>query len=34
MNFKINLVFQIKMFFLNDQKLKKKIKYLQNEKSF
>ena len=34
MNFKINLTFLIEPFFLNDQTVKPKIKYLENEKSF
>ena len=34
MNFGINLIFLIKLFLLYDQKVKTKIKNLENEKSF
>ena len=33
-NFEINLTSLIKQFFLHDQKVKTKFKYLENEKSF
>ena len=33
-NFEINLIFLIKPFFLHDQTVKTKFKYLENEKSF
>ena len=34
MNFEVNLIFSIKLFFLHDQKVTTKPKYLENEKSF
>ena len=33
-NFKSNLIFPIKPFFLHAEKVKTKIKYLENERSF
>ena len=33
MNFNIGLIFLVKLFFLHDQKVKKKI-YIENEKSY
>ena len=34
MNFEVNLIFLIKPFFLRDQKLTEKFKYLVKKKSF
>ena len=34
MDFEINLIFLIELFFLHDQKFITKLKYLENEKSF
>ena len=34
MDFEINLIILISPFFLHDQKLMTKLKYLENEKSF
>ena len=33
MNFEINLIFLIKQFFIYDQKIMIKLKYIENEKS-
>ena len=34
MDFEINLIFLIEQFFLHDQKIMKKLKYVENRKSF
>ena len=34
MNFEVNLIFLIKQFFVHDQKVMTKLKYLENEKTF
>ena len=34
MNLEVNLIFLIKLFFLHDQKVVTKTKYLENETSF
>ena len=34
MNFEVNLIFLIKPFFVHDQKVMTKLKYLENEKTF
>ena len=33
-NFEVNLIFLIKLFFLHDQKVVTKLQYLENKKSF
>ena len=34
MNFEVNIIFLIKTFFLQDQKVITKLRYLENKKSF